>query len=85
LPPPEAELPPGVEFYLAAFHELSHDRASGMGGPGGIPFTAIDAYARRRGIDGEDFDVLLKLLRACDAEFLAYVSELSKQKTETRR
>lgn len=50
-----------------------------MGGAGGIPFLAIDAYARRRGLEGEEFDVFLKLLRACDAELLAVVAERNRK------
>jgi hypothetical protein len=38
---------------------------------GPIPFAAIDAYATRYGIDGEDdFDRFLALIRAMDSELV---------------
>lgn len=51
-----------------------------MGGVPGIPFMAIDAYARRFDIGGDDFAVLLKLVRVCDAEFIAVMAEKAKAK-----
>lgn len=61
-----------------------HDRPPSFGGVAGIPFVAIDAYARRYGIEGEDFAVLSKLIRICDAEFVAVMNEKAKAK-EVRR
>lgn len=74
LPPPAAELLPGVEFYLSAFHDLMHDRPPAMGGVSFIPWAAIDRYAERHGIDGDEFAVFFKLVRVCDAEFVAVMS-----------
>lgn len=31
-----------------------------------IPFTSIDRYAARHGINGEDFDVFRQMIRAMD-------------------
>ncbi len=43
------EVMPEAQFYLSAFWALQHDRHLGFGGGGGIPFSAIDRYARRLG------------------------------------
>jgi hypothetical protein len=40
--------------------------------PGRIPFVAIDAYAKRKRIAGEDFDMLDHLMAEMDAEYLAW-------------
>lgn len=40
-------------------------------GLGAIPFTAINAYAERYGIDGvDDFERFCELIRRMDMEFL---------------
>ena len=49
-------------LWWRAFNELQADRPIGMGGAGGIPFTATDAWARRNGIEGDDFDWLMAAL-----------------------
>lgn len=61
---------PGAEEYLSAFWELSSDRQIGMqAGP--IPFTAIDRWATRNGVDDPDeFALLLSCIRAMDGEWL---------------
>lgn len=35
-----------------------------------IPFTAIDAYARRYGVEGEAFDLLLRFVSVIDFAYL---------------
>jgi hypothetical protein len=54
---------------LSAFWELSSDRQIGMSA-GPIPYTAIDRWAHRNGVEPEDFHVLLTVIRAMDAEWL---------------
>ena len=52
----------------AAFGELHTCRGIGMeAGP--IPWTAIDRYAERHGIEGDDFEEFLILVRAMDDEY----------------
>lgn len=51
-----------------------------MGGIGPIPWTAIDAYAFRHGYEGEGFDYLLKMVRALDDCFVAYMVNRKKDK-----
>lgn len=55
-----------------AFAVLSTDRPSGWSlGP--IPWSAIDRYARRHGIDGPDhFAWFETLIMAMDREFMAW-------------
>lgn len=98
--PEEAFVPAGAEFAWAAFWRLHGDRphiiegsviAAGMGGatlieprPGRIPFGAIDRYARRFGIDGSAFDLLLRFVDVLDDEFLAWESERARQRAAAR-
>lgn len=67
IPPP---LPPDYLYVYGAFSDLSADRDIGFGcGP--IPFTAIDAYARRYGIaDPDDFEEFAGDIRLLDRLFL---------------
>lgn len=58
----------GLEAYYDAFVELSTDRQ--IGGP--IPWSSIDRYACRHGIEGESFEYLLRMVRALDDTFLAH-------------
>lgn len=64
-------------FFWIAFWELSSDRPiGGMGGVGAIPFTSIDQYARRFGVDDPDqFRRLLRVIRSLDSKYLAKVNE----------
>lgn len=49
--------------------------------PGAIPFEVIDRYATRfRWNDGGDFEDLLAMIRAMDAEYLQSEAEESKRK-----
>jgi hypothetical protein len=74
-PPPEAELPKGAEIYLEAFWQLTTDRPQSGLAVHPIPFAAIDAYARRYGIQGEAFDALVNAVRAADQVFMAVMAE----------
>ena len=56
-------------IYIEAFHELSTCRPSGFG-ISAIPFVAIVEYAKLYGIEGEDFDDFLYVIRAMDSELL---------------
>ncbi len=61
----EPDLDPDARLAWRAFHDLAADRAVGFGGVAPLPWTAIDAWARRN--DVPDFDEFLTLLRAADA------------------
>jgi hypothetical protein len=61
----------GLEAYYEAFAELSTDRQSGTSiGP--IPWSSIDRYASRYGIEDDAFEYLIRMVRALDDAFLAY-------------
>lgn len=61
-----------LQFTWSAFWDLNTDRPVGMG-VGPIPFTAIDRYADRYGIEGLDaFDALRELIRAMDDAYLTW-------------
>lgn len=80
MPPALANKPDlheGLDWYLDAFWDLSSDRPLGaMGGAGRIPFTAIDRWARRFGVDDPDaFDRLMTFVGALDATFLKLAAE----------
>jgi hypothetical protein len=82
--PPEAELSSGAQFYLDAFHDLCGDRAFGaLGGEGPIPWSAIDAWARRNKVGDEDeFEFLRTMIREMDAEYLDVRGEQAKVEAE---
>lgn len=71
----EPDLAPGLGWYLDAFAELGSCRPAGIGGLGPIPWTALDSYARRHGITGEDFESFAVLIAALDAAWLAHIEE----------
>jgi hypothetical protein len=48
-----------------AFAELRTDRPVGFN-VGAIPWSSIDAYARRHAIEGDDFHRFVSLIRALD-------------------
>lgn len=65
-------------FVWSAFWELGSDRAIGFAA-GPIPFTAIDAYAVRYGIEDIDqFDRFRALIRAMEGERADYQEERRK-------
>jgi hypothetical protein len=63
---------PHLLFHWAAFAALSTDRQVGMGiGP--IPWTALDRYAERHGInDPDERERFERLIRAMDREFVKW-------------
>ncbi len=78
-----------------AWHALRHDRPwitemTVVPSPAGpipvsaarprrIPFSSIDAYARRYGITGERFDFLLRLLHQMEDAFMEHFLKRSGQ------
>lgn len=69
------ELPADLQLFLDAFHDLSGDRQIGFGAVGSITFTAIDRYAERHGIEGDDFERLKLLIKELDGVFLDHVQK----------
>lgn len=64
-------LEPESLYYWNVYWLLHYDRFNGMS-IGGIPFVAIDAYANRFGVDGDDFETLLFIIRSLDAAFMKH-------------
>lgn len=54
-----------------------------MGGAGSIPFSAIDRYAARYGIDDlDEFDRFRRMIRAQDRAYLKDAAERMKTKPD---
>ena len=66
-----------LAFYFNAFAELHGCRSAGLS-EGAIPWTALDAYARRHGIAGLEFEDFSYLVRALDDEWLKVMVEKRK-------
>jgi hypothetical protein len=70
----QPEIAPHLKTAWRAFWALVDDRQTGaMGGASGIPFTAIDRYAARYGVDDPDaFDRFAQRIRVIDAAYLLH-------------
>lgn len=73
LPPPDIpalyvkpKVPSRLAFFWEAFYELSTDRPQTFGGPGPIPWSAIDRFAIRYRLSDDGFVYLLRVIRALD-------------------
>lgn len=53
--------------------------------PGRIPFAAIDRYAKRFGIEGEAFDLMLALFTPLDETYLAWEREQAEERARARQ
>lgn len=62
-------------LYIEAFNELSTCRPGSMGGISAIPFVAVVEYAKLYGIEGEELDELLYIIRRMDAELIQLESK----------
>lgn len=60
----------GLLLYWQAFWDVSTCRRIGMEGASPVPWTAIDAWARRHGIAGDGFDRLVELIERMDAVWM---------------
>lgn len=63
---------PGLDLVWQAFGDLSGDRHLGMTAASSIPFSSIDAWARRYCVDDDDFSRFHYLLKEMDATLLKY-------------
>jgi hypothetical protein len=70
-------LMPGSSFYYNAFLTLSSCRSMGMM-EGRIPWTAVDAYARRYDLDDDDTDCLWTLVCSMDSVYLKHQQKRAK-------
>lgn len=74
----------GLDFYVAAFYELSTCRQIGMGGVGPIPWTAIAEYSRLM-LEPEDFETFHYLMRVLDGIYLEHANKKVASKSEGKK
>lgn len=76
------DLWPHLALYSEAFAQLTTDRPLGaLGGVGSIPWSALDRYAARLGLDDlDEFERFQKLIRAQDRAYLEHAAEAAKAK-----
>lgn len=75
------KVPKRLEWVVDAFWDLSSSRAIGLGGVGPIPFVAVDAWAERFGVRGDEFLMLKHLVFELDREYMAIEAERRKRET----
>ncbi|MTK63885.1 MAG: hypothetical protein F8N15_05010 [Methanobacterium sp.] len=75
---------PLSNLYLNIFWQLSADRSVGMG-EGPIPWSSIDRFAVRKGISGEEFDSLVRMIRAADDEYFKTKAEKTESEERARK
>ncbi|WP_443136604.1 phage tail assembly chaperone [Methylobacterium sp. Leaf399] len=78
----QPDLWPHLQFASDAFSDLSSDRLIGaIGGCGPIPWSAIDRYAERYGIDNlDEFERFRRFIRGQDRVYLERAAEEAKGK-----
>lgn len=81
--PDDAFVPDGFRIVWDGWHILRHDRQYGaMGGETPIPFTAIDAWARRYRVPDSEFDMARRLILAMDGVHLEIVARRAREAAE---
>lgn len=75
------QLAPGLALFWDAFWELHTCRVQ----DGLIPWTAVDAYARRYALDGAVFPDLLYCVRRMDVAWSEYQAKQRKKKEPKKR
>lgn len=83
--PEEMDFEQDLMIYWRAWHALRFDRNYTFGGEAPIPFSSVDRYASRHGINGIEFDFLFRLVTSLDIEYLNVQSEKRKQEEEQRK
>lgn len=74
---------PGLEFYYAAFWNLTTDRPIGMA-EGPIPWSSMQRYCAQHGVTGFDFDRFIVLMRMMDNAYGEH-RESERSKSEKKR
>jgi len=74
-------------FYFIAFQKLTTCRSLGsMGGSGPIPWDAIDRYAVRWKLTGNDYEFFERVITAMDSTYMEYQRELQeKEKKKSKK
>jgi hypothetical protein len=63
----------GLELFFTAFGDLTTCRTLGFGTVSGIPWTAIDEYCDRLGLDAELRDDMHFYIREMDDAYLKFI------------
>lgn len=80
------EVPSHLRFVQDAFSVLGRDRQLGFGGAGPIPWSAIDRYAERFGIDDpDDFTRFSDLIMAMDGAYMRYQAEAAEREKKAAK
>ena len=74
----------GEEWIYDAWCEMAGDRAGSMG-PVPTPWTAIDRYAKRYGIEGDTFEVFVHCLRSLDTGLIEYHEDKQKKQDKVEK
>lgn len=74
------QLEVGLEWYYEAFGKLTTCRSIGMGA-GPIPWTAMNDYGIRYGLDGEEQDDFEYLIGAMDDAYLKHAAAQQEKKS----
>lgn len=72
---------PGDDFLLTAFYDLSSCRQLGDGVPGPVPWHIIVQYADRAGLDPENAEALIRIIREMDSGYLKWYERKLAAKT----
>jgi len=75
--PPEPELAPGLDFYLAAWISLDSCRPVGFGSVGRIPWTALAQFAEHYDLEEDDLEDLEVYIGAMDQVYFKYLKDTS--------
>lgn len=78
--PDDAQWPPWSAAIHKAWQDLVNERRIGFGAQGALLWSAVDRWAQRHDVDGEEFDFLWRMLRALDAEFLSHEQPPDKER-----
>lgn len=68
----------GLDFYWRAFWECASDRVIGMA-EGPIPWSSIDRWALRYGVEGDDFERLVLIIKVMDEAYIEYRNKSNKK------
>lgn len=78
------ELLVGLEFYYVSFLNLTTCRGQGYGTEGPVDWLAIDEYADRNEIDGEQREDLHYHIQKMDAAYLEFKGKKLQSKTKVK-
>ena len=77
----EPDVPPGYEFYLTAFWDLTTHRQIGEA-VGFIPVNEVTDYAEKAGLESATIRIFRTVIRAMDRGYVSYVADERKKQQE---